>query len=200
MQQVETAVSGSRAGTIANGLSRLRLVLAPVLLGLAWFQFRDVYFWTLLFALSTDAADGYIARRWGQVSPRGAQIDSRADLAIILSVPFGLWLLFPDLMRRHAGVVISLVGVHLLTHALGVLKWRRLTSYHTWGTKAAAVLLAATVLLLFWVDQIEWVLYPAVIVAALSYVDEILITFTLRQWQSDVPTWWHAKRRMLVET
>jgi CDP-diacylglycerol--glycerol-3-phosphate 3-phosphatidyltransferase len=181
-------------------LSLLRLGLAPVLLGLAWFQFRTVYFWTLLFALSTDAADGYIARRSGQACSQGAQLDSRADLAIILSVPVGIWLLFPEFVRRHEGLVIALVGLHLCTYALGLVKWRRLPSYHTWGTKVAAVLLAGTVLLLFWVDQIEWLLYPAVLVAVLSYVDEILITFTLRRWESDVPTWWHARSRASADT
>jgi phosphatidylglycerophosphate synthase len=193
-------VSGYTARRVADSLTRLRLGLAPVLLALAWFQFRYVYFWMLLFALSTDAADGYVVRRWGQASSNGARLDSRADFAIILSVPLGIWLLFPDVMRRHATLVISLVGVHLLTHTLGLLKWRRLPSYHTWGTKVTAVLLSATVLLLFWADGIEWLLYPAVIVAFLSYIDEIFITFTLQRWESDVPTWWHAKKRMLADT
>jgi phosphatidylglycerophosphate synthase len=200
MGRLGAGVSGNKARKIANSLSLLRLGLAPVLLGLAWFQFRYVYFWTLLFALSTDGADGYIARRSGQACPRGAQLDSRADIAIILSVPLGVWLLFPEFVRRHQGVVISLVGVHLLTYAIGLLRWRRLPSYHTWGTKVAAVLLATTVLLLFWVDQIEWLLYPAVIVAFVSYVDEIFITFRLRRWETDVPTSWHAKSRVLSDT
>jgi phosphatidylglycerophosphate synthase len=193
-------VSGNTARKVADGLSLLRLGLAPVLLGLAWFQFRYVYFWTLLFALSTDAADGPIVRRWGQASSRGAQLDSRADFAIILSVPPGIWLLFPDVMRRHKTIVISLVGIHLLTHALGLLRWRRLPSYHTWGTKVTAVLLSTTVLLLFWVERVEWLFYPAVVVAILSYVDEIFITFTLRRWENDVPSWWHAKKRVLADT
>lgn len=190
-------MSRNKARMIADGLSRLRLGLAPVLLGLAWLQFRDLYFWTLLFALSTDAADGFIARRSGQACSEGAQLDSRADFGIILSVSIGIGLLFPEVVRRHRALLISLVGVHLVTYALGALRWGRLPCYHTWGTKATAVLLASTVLLVFWVDQIEWVFYPAVIVAFLSYVDEIFITFTLQRWESDVPSWWHAKRRLL---
>ena len=52
------------ARNIANGLSLLRLALTPVLLVLAWLQFRYTYFWTLLFAFATDAVDGSIARRF----------------------------------------------------------------------------------------------------------------------------------------
>jgi CDP-diacylglycerol--glycerol-3-phosphate 3-phosphatidyltransferase len=188
-------VSGNTARKIANGLSYLRLGSTPVLLGLAWFQWSKVYFWLLLLALATDAVDGRIARRFGQASAEGAQLDSRADLAVILSVPVGVWMLFPEFVRRHDALVTAIVAVHVLTYAVGLVKWQRLPSYHTWGTKAAAVLLGATVLLLFWVERIEWLLYPAAAVAFCSYIDEIFITLTLRQWESDVPSWWHAKRR-----
>jgi phosphatidylglycerophosphate synthase len=192
-------VTPRTARNVADGLSWLRLALTPVLLTLAVLQFRSAYFWTLLFAFVTDAADGFIVRRYGTPTPQGAQLDTRADVAIIVSVPVGVWLLFPEFIRQHQALVLLLIGVHLLTHALGLLKWRRLPSYHTWGTKVAAVLLSSTVLLLFWVDRIDWLLYVAVAVALASYADEIVITFTLRRWESDVPTWWHAKRRALAE-
>jgi len=191
-------VSANTARRIANGLSQLRLALTPALLVMAWFQLRGAYFWTLLFALATDAVDGRIARRFGQASAEGAQLDSRADLAIMVTVPFGVWLLFPDAVRRHQRLVIAVVGIHLLTYAVGLVKWQRIPSYHTWGTKTTAVLLSTTVLLLFWVERIEWLLYPAAIVAVCSCIDEILVTLTLGRWETDVPSCWHARRRMLA--
>jgi len=189
-------VSGNTGRKIANGLSQLRLGLTPVLLGLAWFQFRTAYFWTLLFALSTDAVDGRVARGFGQASPEGAYLDSRADLAIIVSVPAGVWLLFPEAVRKHQALVMSVIAAHLLTYVVALLKWHRLPSYHTWGTKVTAVLLGTTVLLLFWTERIEWLLYPAAAVALASCIDEIFITLTLARWESDVSSWWHARRRI----
>jgi phosphatidylglycerophosphate synthase len=183
--------------TLANALTYLRLGSTPFLLAAAWFQFPFVYFCILLLALLTDAIDGRVARRFGNASAEGARLDSLADLAVVASVPVGLWLLFPEILLRHRAVAVSVVAAHLLTYAVGFIKWQRLPSYHTWGTKVTAVLLGTTALLFFWVDRIEWVLYPAATVAFLSYIDEILITLTLTQWESDVPSWWHARRRMV---
>jgi phosphatidylglycerophosphate synthase len=170
--------------------------MTGVLLGLAWSQRHEAYFWTLLAALGTDAIDGPIVRRYAQATPAGARLDSRADLAIILTVPIGVWLLFPEALRRHQLLVGAVIAAHLLTYAAALLKWRRLPSYHTWGTKATAVLLGATVLLLFRLDRIEWLLYPAALVAFLSCIDELLIALTLPRWESDVASCWHARRRV----
>jgi phosphatidylglycerophosphate synthase len=171
--------------------------MTPALLALAWSQRRDAYFWTLIVALGTDAVDGPIVRHYGQPTAAGARLDSRADLAIIVTVPIGVWLLFPDALHRHQGLVAAVIGAHLVTYAAALLKWRRIPSYHTWGTKITAVLLASTVLLLFRLDRIEWLLYPAAVVAFVSCIDEVLITLTLPRWESDVASCWHARRRVV---
>lgn len=185
------------ARRLADALSWFRFAMTPVLLALAWSQRRDAYFWMLLVALGTDAIDGPIVRRYAQATAAGARLDSRADLAIIMTVPVGVWLLFPDALRRHQVLVAAVIAAHVLTYAAALLKWRRLPSYHTWGTKVTAVLLGSTVLLLFRLDRIEWLLYPAAVVAFVSCIDEVLITLTLRRWESDVASCWHARRRIV---
>lgn len=189
-------MSPQNARRLADALSWFRLATTPVLLALALSQRRDAYFWTLIVALGTDAIDGPIVRRYAQSTAAGARLDSRADLAIILTVPIGVWLLFPDALRRHQVLVGAVIGAHLLTYATALLKWRRIPSYHTWGTKITAVLLGSTVLLLFRLDRIEWLLYPAAVVALVSCIDEVLITLMLPRWESDVASCWHARRRM----
>lgn len=64
--------------------------MTPVLLALASSQRRDAYLWTLIVALGTDDIDGPIVRRYAQPTAAGAQLDSCADLAIILTVPIGV--------------------------------------------------------------------------------------------------------------
>jgi CDP-diacylglycerol--glycerol-3-phosphate 3-phosphatidyltransferase len=72
--------------TIPNLLTGLRIVLIPVIVVL----FYMPYHWSdmasgLLFALVgiTDAFDGYLARKLGQVSPLGAFLDPVADKLIV---------------------------------------------------------------------------------------------------------------------
>jgi len=69
--------------TRANGLTLLRLLLAPVL-ALAVLD-GSVAVATLLFWLgvATDVADGRVARRFGEVSPYGRLIDHAADASFV---------------------------------------------------------------------------------------------------------------------
>ena len=72
--------------TIPNLLTGLRIALIPVIVVLFYLP----YHWSdmasgLLFALVgvTDAFDGYLARKLGQVSPLGAFLDPVADKLIV---------------------------------------------------------------------------------------------------------------------
>lgn len=67
-------------------LTLLRMLLIPVFVGLFYIPGR----WTpvactLVFTLAavTDWMDGYLARRWGQVSPLGAFLDPVADKLMV---------------------------------------------------------------------------------------------------------------------
>ena len=72
--------------TVPNLLTGLRIALIPVIVGLYYLP----YSWSdmacgLLFAAVgiTDAFDGYLARKLGQVSPLGAFLDPVADKLIV---------------------------------------------------------------------------------------------------------------------
>lgn len=72
---------------IPNLLSGLRLVAAPFMLYLSWMGFRVTFLVLLVFALLSDAIDGFIARRLNIKSDIGARLDSWGDLATYLTVP-----------------------------------------------------------------------------------------------------------------
>ena len=120
---------------LGDFLSVLRICLVPVLLTLGWLQLAQAYFWTLLVALGTDVAGGYLARRWGRASPRGGRFDSRADLALFFSMPVGVSLLFPELARHQALLLIMLIAAYLLTDIMRFLKGLKRDSSLTPGTR-----------------------------------------------------------------
>ncbi len=73
--------------TIADWLSFYRIAAVPILLVLLWFREREIFTWFLLISYSTDAIDGYLARKLKISSERGAQFDSIGDqLTFILSL------------------------------------------------------------------------------------------------------------------
>jgi CDP-diacylglycerol--glycerol-3-phosphate 3-phosphatidyltransferase len=82
---------------------------------------------------------------------------------------------------------------YVLPVIVGLARYRRVTSYHTWGAKLSAVLMGAAVLVLF-LDWSPWPFRIFTPVAALAGLEEIAITFTLPVWRANVPSLRHAMR------
>ena len=176
---------------VPNALSLLRLSLVPVLLTLAWNGWGKIFFSLLVFSLLTDALDGWLARKLNQATEFGARLDSWADLLTSLSLPIAGWWLRPEVVREEAGFLLAGITFYLLAPICGWLKFRRLTSYHTWAAKSAAVALAIAVIVIF-AGGPGWLLRIAMPLAVVACVEEIIMTTVLKQWQANVPTLWHA--------
>ncbi len=82
------ATTGSRVVTLPNVISVVRLALVPVFLWLLFGQDSRVGAAVLLGGLgATDWVDGWIARRFGQVSELGKVLDPTADrLMLVVAV------------------------------------------------------------------------------------------------------------------
>ena len=176
---------------LPNWLSGLRLALAPVLVGLAWLGLTDIFLAVLIVAFATDAADGFLARRLEVASEAGAKLDSRADLATWGVLPLSVWLLMPDFVAAELGWIALLVATLIATLCAGFLRWGRMPSYHTWGAKASAILLAASLIAVLAGAPI-WPIRLAAVLAFLSMIEELAITAILPRWQTDIPSVWHA--------
>jgi cardiolipin synthase len=114
------------AKTVPNLLSFLRLALIPVFL---WLILRHEGGWAILllaFSGLTDFLDGYIARRFNQVTKLGKLIDPAADRLYIFTTLIGLvmtgvipfWLAAVIIARD---VMLLVVYPILATHGYGPL-------------------------------------------------------------------------------
>ncbi len=179
--------------TVPNFLSAVRLGLAPVLLWPAWNGYLQIYVLGLSFSLVTDVLDGLFARWLRQATDFGAQLDSWADFATMVSIPICVWWLRPEAVRNEAPFVgLGLIGYGIPVVA-GLLKYKRLTSYHTWAGKAAAVIVGPAVILLL-LTELNWVFECAMVVALVAGSEEVAITVVLKEWRPNVPSVWHALR------
>jgi cardiolipin synthase (CMP-forming) len=118
-----TAVS-SRILTIPNVLSVVRLLLIPVFLLLIAADELGWAVLTLAVSSLTDFADGYIARRFGQVSRLGQLLDPAADRLYILTTLLGItwagvvpWWFVLIVVARE--VLLLVLGVVLANHGYG---------------------------------------------------------------------------------
>jgi CDP-diacylglycerol---glycerol-3-phosphate 3-phosphatidyltransferase len=169
------------------------LALAPVLLLFAWQGRPHAFLACLCVSLASDLVDGYLARRLHQKSELGAKLDSWGDLATYTAFGVGAWWLWPDVIRSEGPFVAVVVASYALPTLLALAKFRRVTSYHTWGAKLSSVLMGAGLLLLFGF-QTPWVFRVAAVVLLIAEVEEIAITMVLREWRADVPSVVHAVR------
>lgn len=179
--------------TLPNLFSEFRILAAPFLLLLAW---NGLHYWFLaLLALAflSDAIDGYLARRMHETSELGAQLDTWGDLTTFLIVPVSVWWLWPDIFIREAPYIIVVLSAYLLPMLVGIAKFGRLPSYHTWAVKTAVVTMSLSVFLLLLFDfALPFRVFS--LLQILVGMEEIAITLTLKQLRFNVPSYWHARR------
>jgi CDP-diacylglycerol--glycerol-3-phosphate 3-phosphatidyltransferase len=179
--------------TLPNVLSGLRLALAPTLLVLAWQGYALAFLVCATVSLSSDLIDGFLARRFGQASELGAKLDSWGDLATYAILPFCVWWLWPELIWREAFTVAVAIFAFVAPTAIGLIKFGRFTSYHTWGAKVSAVLFGPS-LLVFLLLGWPWAFRFATAIFLLAELEEIAITAVLPEWRADVRSIVHARR------
>lgn len=177
--------------TAANVLTLSRIVTVPLILLSAWWQQPTWFAGLVAYALASDAVDGTIARRLGQATALGARLDSLADAALYLTAPIAALVLYP-VLREHERVTVSIVlAAYLVPIAIGFMKYRRLTAYHTIAARAAGIFLGVAFML--WVlFHLTWPLRAAAVLLVLSAIEEVAITLVLPAWRANVPSLRHA--------
>ncbi|WP_031433219.1 CDP-alcohol phosphatidyltransferase family protein [Methylomarinum vadi] len=171
--------------TLPNLLTGSRFLFAPCLLWLAWFGHGQAFLILLALTFFTDALDGLAARLTNQVTQFGAQLDSWADLITYLTVGFGTWWLWRDIVHREDIYVYVIIACFLIPLAYSYLKFGKSTSYHTWLAKLSAVSVAIAIYPLFLAD-ISWPFRLTVFIYVITAIEQIAITTILSKPYSNV--------------
>ena len=110
---------------LPNALTLLRLLLVPLLIYLLHEGAYGVALGVFLLAGLTDAADGFVAKRFHQQTELGKVLDPVADKALVVSLYISLaWLgwvpfwLVVAVVARDGIIVVGALGYHYLTGAL----------------------------------------------------------------------------------
>jgi CDP-diacylglycerol--glycerol-3-phosphate 3-phosphatidyltransferase len=179
--------------SLPNAFTATRLALVPVLLLLAAAGKPNAFVAVLAVAFATDAIDGWLARRFRLESPLGAKLDSRADMALWLSLPIATWLLRPEFVHAEAASVAVLLASLALPLGAGLAKFGRVPSYHTWLAKGTAIVLSGAMLAIY-LNGPLWPFRLATALAVVGAIEEVSITLLLAEPRADVRTWRAAQR------
>lgn len=172
---------------IINGITLYRLIAAPFLLFLILTRQSDLFKWLLAFSFFTDAIDGYLARKYKVVSVIGAKLDSLGDdLTVIVGV-IGLFVLRPDFSSRELMWLVAIFILFIIQVVYAFIKYRAVTSFHTYLAKLAAILQGIFLILAFFMPEpVRILFYIAVGITALDLIEEIILTFLLPKWRANV--------------
>lgn len=176
---------------VPNVLSGARALAVPVLLFLAIEEQRTAFTWVLIPALLSDIFDGWIARAFHIESRIGAALDSVADSLMLFVAVFGIWVFHPEVILGNAWLCGIAVGLWALEDVLALLRYRRLSSFHTYLSKVVANLLGLFIGWLFLFGFEPWLLYLAAGASIAASLEELALLKALPEWRADVRgLWW----------
>jgi phosphatidylglycerophosphate synthase len=180
---------------IPLALILFRLLLAPVILGLAYFigeNSKPVILILMYLGLLSDIFDGIIARKMNVSSAKLRRMDSQTDMIFWLSIGFATWILYPRLISDNSVAIWTILSMEVSVYAISILKFKRETCTHAFLSKlwGITLLIAFTSLIGFNHAGIPFSI--AIIMGLISHIDRILITLLLPEWTHDIPSTYHA--------
>jgi CDP-diacylglycerol--glycerol-3-phosphate 3-phosphatidyltransferase len=150
----------------------------------------------LIQALLSDVLDGWLARACHLESRIGAALDSVADTLMLFVSVLGVWVFHPEVIRGHAWLCGIAVGLWVLEDLLALLRYRRLSSFHTYLSKLVANLLGLFIGWLFLFGFEPWLLYLAAGASIVASLEELALLRVLPEWRADVRgLWWVLRGR-----
>lgn len=168
-----------------NLVSAIRIAIAPLLFVLAFLGMKAWFLGALLFSAFTDVVDGFLARRLKMTTPLGAHLDSWGDFTIYSTMAICAWILWPDITRRELLYYAMILFSLLLPALVGLIKFGRVTGYHTWAVKIAVFATFVGYVALY-AELASWPFRLASILCVIAGSEEILITLILRKERTDV--------------
>lgn len=187
----------NRAFYIINSITLYRLLAAPFLLVFVIAENLEVFRWLLLISFATDAIDGFLSRRAGVASVFGSRLDSIADDSTIIVAIIAILIFRMDFFLDALMPVLLLIFLFLIQTSMALIRYGKITSFHTYGAKIAAVLQGIFLILLFFLPRPLYPLfYAAVVITSLELIEEIILVMILPVWQNNVKgLFWVLKSR-----
>ena len=178
---------------LPNLVSSIRILIAPLLFAFAFLQMETWFLGALIFSGFTDVLDGYLARKLDMITPLGAHLDSWGDFTIYSTMAICAWVLWPEITQRELIYYSMILFSFLLPAWTGLVKFGKVTGYHTWSVKIA-VLATFVGYIALYTGLAHWPFALAAWLCVIAGAEEILITLVLRHERTDVRSLWIAWR------
>ncbi|MCX2720774.1 CDP-alcohol phosphatidyltransferase family protein [Lentiprolixibacter aurantiacus] len=184
---------------IADWFSFYRIFAVPILIVFIWLGERELFSWFMLISYSTDAIDGFLARKLKISSARGSQLDSYGDQLTLIIALFGLLIFEYDFMRENFILILIAFVPYIIQMLIALKKYGKATAFHTYLAKLSAIVQAAFVLWILFFGPVYWLFYTMIILGVIETIEEITLIFMYDNWVEGVKgIYWanHDPRRL----
>ena len=181
---------------LVNGVTLYRAVSSVFLLYFIWTRNVEVFKWLLAISFFTDVIDGFLARRFMVSSIMGARLDSLADDLTVLMGILGIFRFQPEFLQQELPWIIILIAMYLIQTTMALVRYGRVSSFHTYMAKGAAILQGSFLILLFFLPEWPLALFHfAAVFTILDLTEEIILVLVLPEWESDVKGLYWVKKK-----
>jgi len=165
---------------VINGITLYRIIAAPFLLILLFKNEIGLFKWLLALSFFTDLIDGFLARKYKVASVLGTRLDSIGDDLTVLVGMIGLFYLKWAFIKEQKIVFIILLLLFLVQVTYAFYRYGKMTNFHTYLAKLAALLQGVFLILVFFTDEpVMALFYAAVIITMLELVEEFILVYLL---------------------
>ncbi|KGL62487.1 CDP-alcohol phosphatidyltransferase family protein [Polaribacter sp. Hel1_85] len=185
---------------VADWFSFYRVIAAPFLLLLIWFDVQLVFTWFLLISYLTDAIDGYLARKLKITSARGSQLDSIGDQITLIIGLIGLFYFENEFIKTNFTIILIAFTPYIFQMLIAFYKYGKATAFHTYLAKTSALMQSVFILWSLFFNPEYSLFYIMIVIGILETIEEVSLIFMYKNWVSDVKSIFWAlkdKRRNL---
>ena len=172
---------------VINGITIYRIVAAPFLLILLFTDQHQIFKWLLAVSFFTDLIDGYLARKYQVTSILGTKLDSMGDDLTVLVATIALFVTKPEFIKQQQVLFIMLGGLFIVQTGYALIRYGKVTNFHTYLAKTAAILQGVFLILVFFTDKpILPLFYVAAVITIIELIEEIILVYLLPEWKANV--------------
>lgn len=183
---------------IINGITIYRIAVTPILLFLIFSGNYTLFAWLLPVSFFTDLIDGFLARRYHVTSIAGTKLDSIGDDLTILCAVVAMFVFRLDFILDQIVFIFPVLALFIIQVLSALIRYGKITSFHTYGAKLAAVLQGVFLISAFLLpDPLISLFYVAAIVTCIELVEEIILVMLLPKWQANVKGIYWVRKRLL---
>ena len=159
---------------VPNALSLSRIILLPFLFLFVHLDMKISFWIAYMVVGATDGLDGFIARKFNQVTEHGKQLDTYADVIFYFSTAYFFYVLFPEYLLPNLGLFGVFLFFYLLAYYVSFRVCKKPRQLHTSILRFCAVLVYFLVLSSFFFNT-TYFLSAVFVLFIIGLIEEMLI-------------------------